>query len=89
MPNYEMFTKDFAKEVFAGRKRLLRMNEVKFVNVTRYEELSVKNLYDKFLSLEGMKFYFPDKYAKGRACARDYLFNIANTLYEQITQELI
>ena len=61
-----MFTKDFAKEVFSGRKRLLKMREIKFINVTKYEELSVKNLYDNFLSLEGMQFYFPDKYPKGR-----------------------
>ena len=61
-----MFTKDFAKKVFSGRKRLLKMREIKFINVTKYEELSVKNLYDNFFSLEGMKFYFPDKYPKGR-----------------------
>jgi len=42
------------------------MREVKFINVTKYEELSVKNLYDNFLTLEGMKFYFPDSYPKGR-----------------------
>ena len=61
-----MFTKDFCKEVFRGHKQLLKMREVKFVNVTKYEELSVKNLYDKFLTLEGMSSYFPDKYPKGR-----------------------
>ena len=84
-----MFTKDFAKEVFAGRKRLLKMREVKFINVTKFEELSVKGLYDKFIGLEGMKFYFPDKYPKGRQCDREYMFNVANTLYEEITTELI
>ena len=84
-----MFTKDFAKEVFAGRKRLLKMREVKFINVTKYEELSVKRLYDNFLSLDGMSFYFPDKYPEGRQCDREYMFNVANTLYEQITTELI
>ena len=89
MPSYEMFTKDFAKEVFSGRKRLLKMREIKFINVTKYEELSVKNLYDKFLSLEGMNFYFPNKYPSGRQCDREYMFNIANTLYEKITMELI
>ena len=61
-----MFTKDFAKEVFSGQKRLLKMREVKFINVTKYNELSVKSLYDNFMTLSGMKFYFPDKYPKGR-----------------------
>ena len=84
-----MYTKDFAKEVFSGRKRLLKMREVKFINVTKYEELSVKNLYENFLSLDGMKFYFPDRYPRGTQCDREYMFNIANTLYEKITMELI
>ena len=66
MPSYEMWTKDFAKEIFSGRKRLLKMREVRFINVTKYEELSVKNLYDHFLTLDGMNFYFPDKFPKGR-----------------------
>ena len=61
-----MFTKDFAKEVFSGRKKLLKLREVKFISVTKYDELSVKQLYEDLLSLEGMIFYFPDKYPKGR-----------------------
>ena len=63
-----MFTKDFAKEVFKGRKKLLKLSEVKFVSVTRYDELSVKRLYDEFLSLAGMADYFPSRYPKGRTC---------------------
>ena len=49
-----MFQKDFAKEIFSGRKKLLKLKEVKFVSVVRYDELSVKGLYDKFLGLDGM-----------------------------------
>ena len=54
MPPIEMFGKDFMKEVLSGSKKLLKMKDVKFVNVVKYEELSVKNLYDKLLTLEGM-----------------------------------
>ena len=57
--------------------------------VTKYDELSVKSLYQNFIELEGMIFYFPDRYSKGRCCDRDYMFNVANTLYEEITTELI
>ena len=89
MPTYEMFTKEFAKQVFCGNKKLLKLREVKFIAVTKYDELSVKNLYDDFISLEGMIHYFPDKYPKGRQCDREYMFNIANTLYEDLTKELI
>ena len=89
MPSYEMFTKDFAKSVFCGNKKLLKLREVKFISVTKYDELSVKHLYEDFISLEGMSDYFPDKYAKGRQCYREYMFNVANTLYEELTNELI
>ena len=66
MPSYEMFTKDFAKLVFAGDKALLKLREVKFISVTKCDELSVKALYEDFISLEGMILYFPNKYPKGR-----------------------
>ena len=89
VPTYEMFTKDYAKELFQGNKKLLKLSEVKLIAVTKYDELSVKNLYDNFMTLEGMKDFFPDKYPKGRQCDREYMFNIANTLYEEITNELI
>ena len=66
MPPFQMFTKDFEKEIFAGKKKLLKLQEVKFVNIIRYDELSVKSLYDKFLSLDGMQQFFPSKFARGR-----------------------
>ena len=77
-----MFTKDFAKALLQGQKKLIKRREAKFIKVTKYDELSVKNLYDDFMSLDGMKDYFPDKYPKGRQCEREYMFNVANTLYE-------
>ena len=57
----------------------MRKSMVKYIDVPHYDELSVKNLYDKFLQLDGMHQYFPDKYAKGRQCDREYMFNVANT----------
>ena len=42
------------------------MTDVKQINVPKYAELSVKNLYQKLIELDKMKFYFPDKYSKGR-----------------------
>lgn len=63
---YSDFSLDFAKEIFEGEKQLLKLAEVNYISVIKYDELSVKALYDKFLSLEGMSKYFPSKYAKGR-----------------------
>ena len=86
---YEYFTKDFVKLVFKGKKKFLKLSEVKFVHVIKYEELSVKNLYDKFMTLQGVQDYFPDKYAKGRVIDREFMFNVVNTLHEEIVIEII
>jgi len=37
--------KDFLKEVFAGTKALMELNQVKRVNMPMYDELSVKELW--------------------------------------------
>ena len=84
-----MFTKDFAKLVFCGTKKLLKLSDVKFVSVTKYDELSVKKLYKDFLTLPGMTEYFPSSYPKGRQCDREYMFNIGNTLHPKIVSEII
>ena len=75
-----MFTKDYAKEIFSERKCLMKKKDVLYIEVPKYDELSVKNMYDKLLKLPGMAEYFPEKYPKGRQCDREYLFNVANTL---------
>ena len=84
-----MFTKDYAKEIFAEKKQLIKKKDILFIDVPKYDELSVKGLYDKFLKMPSMDKYFPDKYPKGRQCDRDYMFNIANTLNQDVVQELI
>ena len=61
-----MMTREFIKDILAGNKRLLKLSEVKYINVPKYDELSVKNLYPRLIELENMKQFFPDKYSKGR-----------------------
>lgn len=61
-----MFTKDYAKEIFSDEKKLLKKKFVNYVEVPKYDELSVKNLYNKFMTLEHMEHYFPSTYPKGR-----------------------
>ena len=40
-----MITKDFIRQVLAAEKELLKMSELRQVNVPKYDELSVKNLF--------------------------------------------
>ena len=85
-----MCTKDILRDIFAGKKQLMKLKEVKFISVPKYDEISVKALYTKLLSLPNMAKYFPDKYPKGRQCDRDYyLFNIAQTLHPEVMSQLI
>ena len=41
MMPYHMCTKDFLKQVLKGEKNMLKMNEVRFVNVPSFDEISV------------------------------------------------
>ena len=81
MPPYAMITKDHLKLVLAGKKKLMKMEEVRFVNVPTFDEVSVKLLYEKVITNDDVIPYFPDKYPKGMQCNRAYMFNIWNTMH--------
>ena len=40
-----MVTREFLKDVLQGKKKLLKMDEVKFINPPLFDEIAVKNLY--------------------------------------------
>ena len=71
MPPYAMITAPFIKQIIKGDKQLLKAKAVKICNPPRYDEISVKELYDDCMKLPGMIEHFPDKYAKGRTCNRE------------------
>ena len=55
---YDMLTKDMLRDIFSGKKGMMKLAMVKFISVPKYDELSVKNLYDKLVQLEGMAQFF-------------------------------
>ena len=79
LPPEYMINKDFLKEVLTEEKYLLRLDQVKRVNVPLYDELSVIKLWPMLQSDETFMRYFPTKMAKGRVPDRDYFFNLLNT----------
>tara|TARA_B100000519_G_C14235044_1_gene434341 strand:- start:1227 stop:1706 length:480 start_codon:yes stop_codon:yes gene_type:complete len=84
-----MITKDWLKLVFAGKKRLLEMNEVSRVNVPAYDELSVTNLWKEVsLDTDFMQF-MPDSFPKGKNCDRRYFFNILNTVHPEYCKNIV
>ena len=89
MMPYDMLTKDMIRDIFAGNKSVLKLPQVNFVSVPKYDELSVKSLYANLIKLPEMAQFFPDKYPKGQMCNREYLFNVANTVHPHAMKELI
>ena len=89
MPPYYMVTAPFLKQILKKEKTLLKAAEVKICNPPKYDEISVTQLYDSCISLQGMAEHFPDKYPKGRQCAREYFFTILNSKHPEYTKALI
>ena len=84
-----MVTYPFLKKVLMKEKKLLKMKDVRPCHPPRYDEISVGNLYEKCLKLDGMADYFPDEYPKGKQCSREYFFTVLHTLYPDETREMI
>ena len=51
---FESLTAMLLKNVIQWNKNLLKMSEVKFVNVPAFDEIGVKHLYDQVIAKEGM-----------------------------------
>ena len=64
-----------------GEKTLLKKNQVSYIHVSHYQELSVKNLWTDLKSDAAFKVYFQDEYPNNRLPSREYFFNILNTIY--------
>lgn len=70
-------------------KALFSMQEIKWVNVPLYDELSVKNLWPEMIQYPEFRRYMPDSLPKGRQIDRTYFFNIMMTLSPDYTGNLI
>ena len=84
-----MMNSVWLKQIFKGEKRLLKMNEVRACNPPRYDEISVAQLYDYCLKMQGMRLFFPDAYPKGRTCDRTYFFSVLSTVQPEYTEKLL
>ena len=75
-----MFNKDFVRSLLSDQKKLLYMCQIRPVNVPKYDELSVKNIYPHLKADVEIMIYFPDQLPEGRWPDRTYMFTILNTL---------
>ena len=79
MPPSKKVTKDFLKEVFAGRKHLIPRSQLRPIVVPKYDELSVVNLIGDVMKEKELAKFFPDQRTKADLPDREYFFNIVNT----------
>ena len=64
-------------------KKLMKVNDVKFINVPPFKEIAVKNIYADVVKQGQMQDYFPDKFPKGSQCDKKYFYNIWNSIYPE------
>ena len=84
-----MVNKDFLKEVLAEEKSLFRLDQVRFIHVPLYDELSIKNLAPQMANEPEFMKYFPTNLPRGRSIDRSYFFNVMNTLNHEYTQAIV
>ena len=89
LPPDLMMNKDFLRDVLSEKKKLLKLKDVKFIFVPKYEELSVKNLFPHLKEQPDFMIYFPDRYPKGHPPDREYFFNVLNTLNPKYVSKII
>ncbi len=59
LPSLHGTSLDFMREILSEKKRHLKVNEVIHLEVPKYQELSIKNLYDDALADPELQKYLP------------------------------
>jgi len=83
----------FAKEILAGRKKLLDLRKVVWIDsVPNWKELSTTKIWKEVLTkYPGVNEYFP-RFSKSRLPEKSYLLNVMNTVVPnsiiKVVQEL-
>ena len=68
------------KQILADEKTLIKKQDVSYIVVPHYDELSVKQLWPQFQNDDLLARYFPDDFPKDKGPPREYFFNVLNTI---------
>ena len=79
MPPRKKVTKDFMKEVYAGRKHLIPRAQLRPIEVPKYDELSVVSLIADIMKEKDLAKFFPEQRTKADLPDRQLFFNVVNT----------
>ena len=72
-----------------GKKKVLKISQVRFIAVRRIEELSVKRMVNLVKDDASIAEYMPDEFFENKTPYRDFIFNIINSIYPDYLQQLI
>ena len=89
MPDEAAVNKDFLKDVFVGKKQLLMKQQVSYIAVPHYDEISVKALWPDVKKDGEFMQYFPSEYPKGRGPPREYFYNVLNTVRPDYLKQVL
>ena len=89
LPKYLDLNRDFYKAVFAGKKKLLHVSEVKHINVPRLQELSVKNLGENLKQDPTLSNYLPEKWEVKKKLDREWVLNVVNSIHPGYLEQVI
>ena len=81
VPPKSQFTKDFIKELLAGKKSLFKMAEINMIAVPQYQELAVCKIWNQVKDDEELMRYFASFYPDGKYADRTYFYNVLNTVH--------
>jgi hypothetical protein len=71
----------FLRDLLCEKKHHLKRNEVIYLTIPNYKELSVKNLYEDAMQDQVLSKYLPTKeQLSGKLPERDFFFGILSTL---------
>ena len=63
--------------------------ECRFINVPKYDELSVKKIFPLFAEDEAVMQYFPDSFPQEKGPSREYFFTVLNTVHPDYLSKII
>ena len=90
LPSYETTRLSFIRDVLQDKKKLLKTTELVKINVPRYEELSVKNLYRDAIRDQEVGPYLPNlEQSTNKYPEREFFFNVLGTVNPQYLKHII
>ena len=89
MPKIEDCTHDFYKAILLNEKYLLQTSQIKFINVPRYDELSVSKMLPMIIDQNEVMRFLPNNINKQRNIDRVWFMNVINTVIPNWLPNLI